>query len=106
MLVDNHFSDCVLDFSNFSEAKSKNNRFTACRLQESYWQEVTIEKGTVFENSELGAMDFIGTNLKGVDLSSSNLSELRIDSKKMSGLIISPAQASYLIQLFGVKIKD
>lgn len=73
---------------------------------ESYWQAVTIEKGTIFDNCQLHAIDFIDTNLKGVDISSSDLSELRIDSKKMSGMIISPAQASYLIQLFGVKIKD
>src|SRR5699024_9179233 len=103
---DNQVLECKAGYLNFSESALDNCVFSDCALQESYFQSVKVKKKLQFVGCELDEADFLDTPLNKVDFSKSMFSSLRVSPNQLKGCIINPHQATVLIQLLGVKIKD
>ncbi|WP_035444252.1 hypothetical protein [Lentilactobacillus hilgardii] len=63
-------------------------------------------KKMIFDQSDIDQIDFLDTKLKDVDLSQAKFDTLVVNPELIKGMIINPWQASLLIGLLGVVVKD
>lgn len=105
-IVNCQFVDSNLRYANLSETKMTVVKFTNSNLTESSFQAVTFKKQISFDQSELDQIDFLDTNLKGVDLSKAKFETLLVNPELIKGLKINSWQASLLIGLLGVEVVD
>ncbi|WP_283679999.1 pentapeptide repeat-containing protein [Lentilactobacillus sp. Marseille-Q4993] len=99
------FTSSKLMYANFSETAMEQSGFENCELIESSFQAVKVKKGLAFTGCDVDGIDFLDTNLKGIDLSTATFGTLVVDPTRLKGLKINPYQASVLITMFGVEIK-
>jgi uncharacterized protein YjbI with pentapeptide repeats len=84
----------------------ENVQFNSSNLVETSFQAVTFKKKMIFDQSDIDQIDFLDTKLKGVDLSQAKFETLVVNPELIKGMIINPWQASLLIGLLGVVVKD
>ncbi|MCU0492564.1 MAG: pentapeptide repeat-containing protein [Chloroflexaceae bacterium] len=109
-LVDADLSDVVFTRCNgrlarFWTSTCKAIRFEQCGLQEASFDGTDLS-GAIFHKCDLSGADFRNARLKGADLRGSTLANLQVHGKDLHGVIVDPAQAIELIQLFGVEVRS
>lgn len=102
----NLISDSKANYLSLDSTSIDNCKFQDTKLKDSFFQAVKINNGLVFKNCELEDADFLDTNLNSVDFSTSYFDTLNISPNLIKGCIINSLQASLLISLLGMKIKD
>lgn len=104
-----HFFDCLFDscnlqYSNFADCKCKVIEFSHCHFLEARFQGMDFS-GAVFEEDDLSEVEIYTTPMRGIDLSSCLIEGIRIEPNCLKGMIISPYQAVFLVQILGIKVK-
>ena len=84
-LVNVHFIDSVLSYTNFEGINTKDVIFSHCNIKNSV---------------------FLESNIRDVDFSSTDISDIKIDAKSLKGLIVSRDQAIALSRFLGIFIKE
>lgn len=92
-------------YINLALANLENVLFSETILRNSYFQENKL-KNVYFEKADLTQAQFTKTSLKDVDLLTSFIAGLAISIENIRGAIIDTYQASDLLYLLGIKIKD
>ena len=84
-LVNVHFLDSILTYTNFEGIETKDLIYSHCNKKESVFYE---------------------SNIRDVDFSSTEISDIKIDAKSLKGLIVSKEQAIALSRFLGIYIKE
>lgn len=103
-LQDVRFSRCNARLARYWTSSGKSIRFEHCALQEASFDGSNLS-GAVFYKCDLSGADFRNARLKGADLRGSTLTGIQVHGKDLAGVIVDPAQALELIQLFGVVVR-
>lgn len=100
-------SDCNFNYANFDSSKMEHVRFlesqlkggffTQCHLKDVIWNQVDLEKASLFKTSLRGA-DFTTSKINGLILSD--------EGKEINGAIVDLYQAAELSRYLGLVIKS
>jgi uncharacterized protein YjbI with pentapeptide repeats len=103
-LEDVRFTRCMANMLRVWTSRCRSVRFEHCSLCDASFDGADLA-GVVFENCDLTGADFRNANMKGTDLRGSTITRLQIGARELTGVIVDPAQAVQLIQLFGVVVR-
>lgn len=99
------FKDCQCGFANFAFMKNKETHFINCDLHNASIIETNLNK-TKFNECSLIQCEIQHSPLYNIDLSTCNLTNIITTPQDIQGAIIDSFQASSLIHLLRVKIKE
>ncbi|WP_449591360.1 pentapeptide repeat-containing protein [Paenibacillus roseipurpureus] len=71
----------------------------------SDFYEATLQK-VYYDECQLDQSQFTGAKLEGIDLSTCEFTSLGVSIEDLRGCIISRAQASVFVSLFGITLKE
>ncbi len=103
-LEDVRFSRCMANMLRIWTSSCRSVRFEHCSLCDASFDGADLS-GVVFDTCDLTGADFRNANMKGTDLRGSTITRLQIGTRELAGVIVDPAQAVQLIQLFGVVVR-
>lgn len=103
-MQDVRFTRCMGNLLRVWNSACRSVRFEHCTLHEASFDGADLS-GVVFDTCDLSGADFRNAKLKGTDLRGSTITNLKVGPRDLVGVIIDPAQAVQLIQLFGVVVK-
>ena len=103
-LRDCRFTDCVADFTSFSQTNLNATAFETCRLTEaefyhSRWKDLTLQ------HCELTRSNWSATKLAQLDFSSNQFDAIAVSQEQLKGAIVTPEQALVFARGLGLVIK-
>jgi len=97
--------DCLCRFANFAFMKNKEVQFINCDFQNASIIETNLKK-TVFQECAFHQCEVQHSSFYNIDLSNCDLSNIITTPEDIRGAIIESYQASSLIHLLRVKVKE
>lgn len=99
--------DSQLAYADLSEATVEQLVASEAKLTEASFHATRLRRVSL-SSCDLTRATFFHTSLSGVDLSTCDISGLRVSSdlRELRGAVIDPEQATELIGLLGIKIKE
>ena len=97
--------DCQCAFANFAFMKNKETHFDHCDLHNASIIETNLKK-TTFQDCLFQQCEIQHASLYNIDLSSCDLNQIITTPEDIQGAIIDSYQATALIHLLRVKIKE
>jgi uncharacterized protein YjbI with pentapeptide repeats len=97
---------CKTDYFKVSGSRLTNCQFNHSHMIASYFQEVIVKKGLVFDHSEIDQTDFTGTAMTGINLADSQFSDLMVTPALLRGCKINAYQAALFVALIGMEVVD
>jgi uncharacterized protein YjbI with pentapeptide repeats len=99
------FQDCTLESAIFAGGTFKAARFENCVLREAVFTAAHLS-GVAFRRCDLARTDLRGCRLGGADFRGSIIDGMQVDAPALKGAIIEPAQATQVVNLLGVIVKE
>ncbi|MFV0275225.1 MAG: pentapeptide repeat-containing protein [Bacilli bacterium] len=104
-LKDVEFVNCNAKYLNLIGSKIRNLKIKDSNFTESSFSETNI-KDVEFNNVEFFEAEFTNTNLNKIDFSNCVIKGIIFDEYSLKGIIINSLQASSIVCMLGVEIKD
>ncbi len=95
------FTQCLLQFCNFSEMNMKNVSFKQCKIQESYFTS-TVLKGANFADTDLSGTVFHNCDLSKADFSTATRYNIAPQTNKIKKAKFSMPEAIGLLHGFDI----
>jgi uncharacterized protein YjbI with pentapeptide repeats len=92
-----NFDASKLEHMRIVESQLKGSFFTQCHMKDVIWNQVDLEKASMFKTSLRGA-DFTTSKISGLILSD--------DAKEINGVVVDLYQAAELSRYLGIVIKN
>ena len=97
--------DSLFSYGEFSDMVMNDVRLIRSDFSQSSFFTVEFQKITL-DNVDFTSSDFSDTSMFGIDLSECKIDAIRVSQNRLKGLIVNSQQASALIRLFGVEVKE
>jgi len=97
--------DSLFSYGEFSDTVMTDVRLLRSDFSQSSFFTVEFQKITL-DNVDFTSSDFSDTSMFGIDLSECKIDAIRVSQNRLKGLIVNSQQASALIRLLGVEVKE
>jgi len=97
--------DSLFSYGEFSDTVMIDVRLLRSDFSQSSFFTVEFQKITL-DNVDFSSSDFSDTSMHGIDLSECKIDAIRVSQNRLKGLIVNSQQASALIRLLGVEVKE
>ncbi|TMN22168.1 pentapeptide repeat-containing protein [Lentibacillus cibarius] len=105
VMSDVTWTDCQAPYLLCNQAELRDVYFDQCLLKGANFMDVSQDH-LQLDTSDIQDVQFTGTSLNNVDLSRCAFGYIHLGEQDLRGAVIAPEQASALIGLFGVNVKD
>lgn len=97
--------DSLFGYGEFSDTVMIDVRLLRSDFSQSSFFTVEFQK-IILDKVDFSSSDFSDTSMHGIDLSECKINAIRVSQNRLKGLIVNSQQASALIRLLGVEVKE